>query len=157
PSTTTTTERTPPFDGHLVGSLGVVGVAHDDVLNLRRGPGADHEIIAELPPLTDGLVEIGDWTTSVSGWHQVAIGGQMGWVHCSVNAQCWRYSVIVDRESPQLEGPTAVDLALRIGESRIEEDRRSGEGWTDVVIVDFPAAGSDGPITVDAVGMMDDA
>ena len=35
-------------------TLAVVGVAYDDVLNLRAAPGADQEILERIPPLFDG-------------------------------------------------------------------------------------------------------
>ena len=75
-TTTTTTTTTPPGpttpigDADLPGTafdptpqpgqvLSVIGVAHDDVLNVRRAPGTDQDIVAELGPLADDFVATG--------------------------------------------------------------------------------------------------
>jgi hypothetical protein len=39
--------------------LGVVGVAHDDVLSVWKGPGVSYDIVATLDPLADHVVTTG--------------------------------------------------------------------------------------------------
>lgn len=41
-------------------TLAVIGVAHDDVLNLRAAPGADQKILDGIPPLHDALNALGE-------------------------------------------------------------------------------------------------
>jgi hypothetical protein len=85
---TTTTTGLPgePIDfGPAAGdTIAVIGVAHDDVLNLRAAPGADQEIVAEIPNLADGLTALGN-TRDIgdSFWIEVEYDGTTGWVHYS--------------------------------------------------------------------------
>ncbi|NDV02854.1 SH3 domain-containing protein [Pseudoroseicyclus tamaricis] len=55
----------------------VAGVAADDVLNLREGPGVEHAVIGELAPGAES-VEV----TALSedgGWGRVNVEGRSGW------------------------------------------------------------------------------
>lgn len=91
PETTTTTGSSPmatlpgspidlgwPAPGDV---LAVVGVAHDDVLNLREGPGADQVILATLSPTTADVVATGrSRSLPKSIWHEVSVDNKTGWV-----------------------------------------------------------------------------
>ncbi|MBK0399028.1 META domain-containing protein [Limibaculum sp. M0105] len=75
----------------------VVGVASDDVLNIRADAGASHAKIGEIPPDTDGIRNLGcvgglsfaEWQAATeaeraeaarSRWCKIAYGGIEGWV-----------------------------------------------------------------------------
>ncbi|MEM7399548.1 MAG: SH3 domain-containing protein [Pseudomonadota bacterium] len=55
----------------------VVGVASNDVLNVRSGPGASNRIVGQLPPGTC-FVEVIDQR---GGWYKVSKDGTRGWVN----------------------------------------------------------------------------
>lgn len=54
----------------------VVHVEYDDVLNIRAGPSAGHEIIGEIPPTARGV----RLTGPCRGWCPVSYNGASGWV-----------------------------------------------------------------------------
>ncbi len=56
----------------------VTGVAADDVLNVRSGPGVDNQIIGALAPNASGVEIVG--TTQDRGWGRVSMGEMSGWV-----------------------------------------------------------------------------
>ena len=95
PATTQTTAATTTTPSTLAGeivdfgpgegnALLVVGVAHDDVLNLRSGPGVDYEIISTIEPLSRDVISLG--TTRDIGtafWTLIDHRGSQGWVNLS--------------------------------------------------------------------------
>ncbi|NNF55573.1 MAG: SH3 domain-containing protein [Acidimicrobiales bacterium] len=91
---TTTSEATPPtppdsLPGDLIefgpaqgDQLDVVGVAFDDVLNVRVAPGTDFEIIGTLDPDASGVTATGhNRLLSNSFWVEVEFDDQLGWVN----------------------------------------------------------------------------
>jgi hypothetical protein len=90
PATTITTPSAPttlagepiefgPADDDIVM---VAGVAHDDVLNLRAGPGADQAISEGIPPTYLNLVAKGNTRDLSPGfWVEVDYEGTVGWVN----------------------------------------------------------------------------
>ncbi|MGH8872037.1 MAG: SH3 domain-containing protein [Acidimicrobiia bacterium] len=83
-STTTTSTGLPgePIDfGPAQGdTLAVIGVAHDDVLNLRAAPGADQQILDGIPPVYDALTALGETRElPESFWIAVDYQGTEGW------------------------------------------------------------------------------
>ncbi len=62
--------------------LGVVGVRHDDVLNVRSAPGVAYPIVATLAPTADDVAARGV-TRQIPGalWIEVVAGGITGWVN----------------------------------------------------------------------------
>lgn len=70
-----------PFEfGPVEGaSLAVVGVGHDDVLNVRHVPAG--EIIGTLGPLESGIIAAGrSRKLPTTVWHEVRVGASKGWV-----------------------------------------------------------------------------
>lgn len=55
----------------------VTGVAADDTLNVRSGPGVEHGIIDELAPDASGVEVVA--LSEEGDWGQVQSGGRMGW------------------------------------------------------------------------------
>ena len=55
----------------------VVGVAHNDVLNMRSGPGTSYEVVGQILPGRCG-VRVRE---SRGGWRRVTWRGRTGWVN----------------------------------------------------------------------------
>lgn len=168
-TTTTTTSSTTTTEGELPGEqmdlfpyegaeLVVVGVAADDVLNVRSGPGVDFEVVHELEPLADDLVATGhNRTLGDEGiWAEIEVDGITGWVNvrfvlhlgAANDITTALYPTPADRPSAE----TMLDLGLLVGQARA-----STEPASDIVVVDGPTVGDLGEITVDVIGLGDDS
>ena len=109
-------------------TLKVAGVASDDVLNLRAGPGAEQRIIAKLSPAETGIVARGP-EERVEGqtWRQVEWKGQVGWVNAtyivteSATGTTSRYSV---PDHPNFDAWLDKTLTYRDVETRSTEELR---------------------------------
>lgn len=62
-------------------SWSVRGVAADDVLNVRGGPGADQMKVGELPPYTTGVRVIERREVGRATWSRIEHGATRGWVN----------------------------------------------------------------------------
>lgn len=144
-----------PFEG---AELMVVGVAADDTLNMRSGPGVDFQVVLELDPLTDGIIATGHnrqledgslWSEIVyedgTGWANVAFLLHPGMVE-DVTSQLWPDPVDRPRAA------TLLELGLLVA-----QERASLEPPSEIVVVDGPTVGDLGEITVDVIGMADDS
>lgn len=60
------------------GTYQVVGVAPDDVLNIRSGPGSKYRKIGEIPPNSGCVIKTGKCR---SKWCEVDYAEMHGWVH----------------------------------------------------------------------------
>lgn len=80
PNTTSTVPAVPEAAGYVV-----TGVATDDVLNVRSGPGVEHAVIATLEPGATGVLTTGLATEDLvsDGWWEVRTGAGAGWVNSS--------------------------------------------------------------------------
>lgn len=164
PGTTTTTtalEELPgepiefgPAEGDVVA---VIGVAHDDVLNLREAPGADEEIVGEIPPLEDSLVALGE-TRDVgeSFWIAVDYEGTQGWVHFGfigfLGDTTDETAAVIDDLGETPTADTMEELGLLVAESFASEEPPS-----DITLPIEPTVGDLGEVTYDVVGLGDDA
>ncbi len=62
--------------------IAVVGVAYDDVLNVRIAPGTEFEIIGTLDPLADDVIALGENRLLTSSfWVEIEAGDGAGWVN----------------------------------------------------------------------------
>ena len=83
PAIASTTTTSPP-EGWDDGRYLVVGVADDDVLNVRNNPGASHQIVGTLAP--DARVELDGYSALSDGseWRSVLLeDGTRGWVNAT--------------------------------------------------------------------------
>jgi hypothetical protein len=159
PATTTTATGELPGDpidfGPAAGdTLAVIGVAHDDVLNLRAAPGADQPIVAEIPNTYDSLTAAGE-TRELPGsfWIGVNYEGTPGWV----NLRYIGYLGDTTDETSALIGPvpgaeTMLDLGFLVADFLASEEPPS-----DIVLVEAPTVGDLGEVTYDVIGLGDDA
>jgi hypothetical protein len=156
--TTTTVMSGDPVDlGPSAGAeLGVVGVAHDDVLNLRAAPGADQAIVDEIPPTYDGLVAEGETRTLPAFWTKVDYEGNEGWVNLRYLAYLGTTdditSQVISEMGGRPEAATMTELGRMVAEALSSEDPPS-----DIVEVVEASVGDLGEVTFDIVGLGDDS
>lgn len=142
--------------------LAVVGVAHDDVLNVRILPGADQPIVERLEPLADDVVATGRKRRLPDEggiWAEVTHGIELGWV----NASYLGYLGVVDDWTSQVveanggrvpAGASMEALGQTVAEVFVHTDPAANTRLVQV----GPATGGDvGEITYDVVGFLDDA
>lgn len=168
PTTTTTPTTTPatttpttvpgeaidfgPAEGDV---LGVVGVRHDDVLNVRSGPGTEFPVIAELDPTADDVVALGStWSRPGSLWIEVDAGGEEGWVNLRYVAYLGdtrdaTAELITDMSETRAE--TMLDLGALVAEAV------AGDTDATSVVSVAPSVGDLGEVTYDVVGFGDDS
>ena len=139
--------------------LSVVGVAHDDVLHVRRAPGTDQEIVADLANLADDFVATGRgrMLTRSIWWEVTTTEGIIGWVGSSFTAITGPTSdttaEVVSALGKRPETETMVELGTLVAETlRPDPDMAS-----EIVLVVAPTVGDLGEITYDLVGLGDDA
>lgn len=194
-STTTTTSPTDglaePLDDDLPGdryeygpdagtSLAVVGVDHDDVLNVRDVPFG--EIIATLGlanpiayllevramPSSEPVARFDSWTGAIVAtgrtrklpttvWHEVEVAGITGWASGAYLAPIGLTDDVtarlIDRLGETPEAPTLTDLALTVGEAFA-----SVEPPSRVVVTVGPIIFEGlGEVTVDVLNLGDDS
>ncbi len=162
-SSSTTTNGSTTLPGEPIDSLpqdgdtlGVLGVAHDDVLNVRVIPGADTEIVATAGPTDDDLVSTGvarKLPTTI--WYQVEVDGVTGWINSSfvgfVGATDDATAEFLEgRERPETE--TMEELGELVAEAFASTDPASR-----IVQSVAPTVGDLGEVTYDVVGLGDDS
>lgn len=138
-------------------SFGVVGVAFDDVLNVRAMPGADQKILSTLKPLTTDVMFTGRarlLTSPTAVWYEVDSEGVTGWVHSRFVAPLAGTSDVTHEVIAAAgnipSGSTVDDIGARVAAIR----SRSGDDPPPrIVIVDR----SSEEITYDLLGFYDDS
>ncbi len=154
-----------PFDFEIPRAgdrLAVVGVAHDDVLNVRILPGADQPIVEKLAPLADDVVATGRkrrLPDEGSIWAEVNHGIEIGWVNASYLgylgvADDWTSQVVEANGGRVPAGASMEALGQTVVEVFVHADP---EANTRLVQVGPATAGDVGEITYDEVGFLDDA
>ena len=161
PTTTTSDDDLPgePIDfGPAAGDeVAVVGVAHDDVLNVRAAPGTDSAVVAELEPTATGLIGTGRARSlPQSIWFEVEVEGVTGWVSSAFVGYLGltddATAEVIDTlgETPGAE--TMLDLGMIVAEAMSSEEPPSR-----IVMSVAPTVGDLGEVTYDVVGLGDDA
>ncbi|MEM9607679.1 MAG: hypothetical protein AAGA99_09665 [Actinomycetota bacterium] len=135
----------------------VVGVDREDVLNVRSGPGVDADIVATLAPTAAGVVTTGRaQALSSSIWYEVEVDGVAGWVNIAFLA----LPGVVTDETAAVEAALG---ALPVAETLVDLGTAtaavfaSDEPASDVVVSVAPTIGDLGEITIDVMGLGDDA
>ncbi len=158
---TSTTLAGEPFDlGPGAGDvLGVIGVAFDDVLNVRSGPGTDQPIVAQLHPTYAEIVATGQHrllTRTI--WNEVTVDGTTGWANSSFMAYLGTVDDATARYVANTFGgktpsaATMLDLGMLVADSAKSEDPPSR-----ITVTVAPSTGDLGEVTIDVVGLGDDA
>lgn len=161
PTTSASTEPTmpgEPFDGFVAEGdvVGVMGVAHDDVLNVREGPGTDQSIVARAAPTAVDVVATGQARSLPSSiWYEVTVDGSTGWASAAflafIGATDDATAEFLDGQ-PLPEAETMVGLADLVAAGFASQDPPSL-----IVQSVAPTVGDLGEITYDVVGLGDDA
>lgn len=150
-----------PFDGPPVhgmpATLAVIGVAADDVLNVRAGPGVDADVVATLAPLATDVAATGAARLLPGSiWLEVEVDGTTGWANSSFFAYLGSTDDITSQLLSEVDSrpsaPTLEELAEEVAALVASEDPPS-----EVVISDGPDVGDLGEVTVDVIGTGDDA
>lgn len=165
PPEATTTSTTAP--GDLPGQpidfgpaaddeVAVIGVAHDDVLNLRAGPGPDQEILTGIPPLDDSLTARGQTRDiGTAFWILLSHDGTEGWVnlrYIGYLGETTDETAAVQRRIGLPEAETMERLGMIVAESFTSEEPES-----DIILTVAPTVGDLGEVTYDVIGLGDDA
>jgi hypothetical protein len=161
PGTTTTTGLPgEPIDfGPAEGDvLMVIGVRHDDVLNLRAGPGTSQAIRDEIPPTFDDLVARGNTRQLPSSlWVEVSYENTTGWVSLKFVGYEGDTTDETARIVSEL-GETPVEATMTaLGELVAEQFASQDEPESDIVQVTAVTTGDLAEVTYDVVGLGDDA
>lgn len=142
--------------------LGVVGVAHDDVLNVRALPGANQPIVGTLDPLADDVTTTGrlrHLPAENNIWAEIEHGAGVGWVNAYYLAYLgaaddWTHQAV---ENNGGRTPTAASMEA-LGDTVTavfgQHDRSEG---SHTVQVTAATVGDLGEITYDVIGFLDDA
>lgn len=141
-------------------TLAVMGVRHDDVLNVRALPGTDQRVVDTLAPTADDFTATGRariLTRTI--WFEVTTSsGTEGWLNSSYVA---RLGPVIDITSDVVaeigEIPTArnmTELGALVADTVVDED--SSEPTT-VTLTVAESVGDLGEVTYDVVGLADDA
>ena len=160
-ATTTSTLAGDPFDiGPMAGDvLMVVGVAFDDVLNVRTGPGTDQPIVATLDPLFTDVVATGEHRIMTSSiWNEITAAGVTGWA----SARFMAFQGPVDDVTSRLIAdefggviPTA-DSMLELG-MLIADAVKSDDPASVITVAAAPNTGDLGDVVIDVIGLGDDS
>jgi hypothetical protein len=146
----------PPVQGRAA-TLAVVGVAHDDVLNVRAGPGTDQPVVGTLEPLATDVAATGRARRlPASIWLEVELGEGTGWSSSRYLAFLGPTDDVTSQVVAAVGGlpsaETLVELATDVATVRASVDPASR-----IVISDGPSVGDLGEVTVDVVGLGDDS
>lgn len=139
-----------PYEGAL---LAVVGVAADDTLNVRSGPGTSFDVVVELAPLDDGFTATGRNRTLDDGsfWSEVVAEGVTGWANGAYLAQLGTRRDISGDVTAPVEEPDTASAALAVAGDLYPTPE--GGPVPDVTLVGESATEA----TVDVIGLGDDA
>jgi hypothetical protein len=136
--------------------LSVVGVAHDDVLNVRVGPGIFNDIVDTLDPTGTTTAAGNARDLGLAIWVEHATGDAAGWSNYAFLA----FAGATDDATAEVVGllgevPTADSmpaLGLIVAQSLASEDPPSF-----IVMSVAPSVGDLGEVTYDVIGLGDDA
>lgn len=144
-----------PLEGEVVG---VIGVAFDDTLFVHQQPGENSPLTGNLANLADDVVGTGEGRLlPASIWWRIEWQGVEGWVGSGFMA---RIGATIDLTAQAIElngnagmsAETMVDLG-----NQVADLLKSEEPASRVVVSVAPTVGDLGEITLDIVGLGDDA
>ena len=149
-----------PYDGpgpSLGDRVAVVGVAFDDSLNVRSGPGVGFKVVAVLDPEANDIAVSGDAVLLPSSiWYGVDADGVTGWVNSSyialVGATQDATSELVALHGSIPAADTMRELGAVVAEYFVSEEPGSR-----IVLTVAPSVGDLGEVVYDVVGLADDA
>jgi hypothetical protein len=140
--------------------VAVVGVAHDDVLNVREGPGTSFDIVSTLDPTTVDIPVTGKaWLLANSLWYEIAIDSGTGWVNSSFIGLLGATDDATVLVHDMLGNPLAADDFHYLG-ATIADAFLGAEGSSWIALVEVSQGGSSSAIPsvmFDTIGLSDDS
>jgi hypothetical protein len=150
-------ERVSGFGPRAGRRLAVFGVAYDDRLEVRAGPGADQRLVAELGPLDDSVTATGHTRRlrDRTVWHEVETGDVSGWVESGnlfyLGPTNDLTSFVVRRIGRYPEADTMTELAVTVAGVFANPDSVT-------LAIPVPPSSGDAPeVTVDVGGLDGDS
>lgn len=142
-----------PGGAPSVGDLAVVGVERDDVLNVRRAPGAGSAKVAELAPTAAGFTATGQ-SRDLSGgrWTEIETEGATGWVNARYLALVGQTEDVTAMFAEPVRARSMARLGVLMVDRLYPDPPRPS-----VVVVDGPRRGDLTEMVVDVVGIGDDS
>jgi hypothetical protein len=137
-------------------TLAVVGVPHHDVLNVRSGPGVAAPVTTTLAPRADVVATGVARQLPRSIWTEVDVDGVTGWVNASYLAYLGETTDVTAEVVADLGADRTARTMPQLGRA-VARTRASTDPESAVVVVARPAAGDLGEVTVDVIGLGDDA
>jgi uncharacterized protein YraI len=143
-----------PYQG---AKLAVAGVAADDTLNVRSGPGTEFDVVYDLGPTAGATATGHNRSVGDAGfWSEISADGRTGWANTSFLLQPGQVDDITASLFPTpADRPTAKTMA-ELGQA-VARRRASEEPPSRIVVVEHPTVGDLGEITVDVIGLGDDS
>lgn len=155
----------PPLPGERVAifpyagaRLAVVGVAAGDTLHVRAGPGVEFEVLFDLAPLATNARATGHNRSVGRGpfWSEINVDGRTGWANSRFLLQPGQVSDITANLFPTPADRPIGKTLFEVGQT-VARLRASKEPPSNIVVVDGPTVRDLGEITVDVIGLGDDA
>lgn len=145
-----------PGEGAVVS---VVGVASDDVLNVRRLPDVTSDILDELDPLTDDVELTGrKRLLTTSAWWEIDLGDDVGWANSAFLAPTAATNDITSQLLADMGGAVTADSVDGVIDQVIDHFTQGvDEPVPDVVVSSAPSDGDLIEGTVDVTGYPDDS
>jgi hypothetical protein len=144
-----------PYEG---ARLAVVGVAVNDKLNVRSGPGVEFDIVFSLGPLAMNATATGH-NRSVGErefWSEITVANQTGWARTAFLLQPGQITDVTAALFPTPADRPKAETMRQLGQV-VAGRRASTDPASRIVVVDEPPVGDLGEITVDVIGLGDDA
>jgi len=137
--------------------LSVLGVRHDDVLNVRHVPGLDGEVVDTLAPTSDDSVATGRSRQLPNSiwWEVITSRGARGWVSARYTGVTGVTTDVTAEVLADLGRPSATTVA-DVGRL-VAESRSEGEPTWAIEMVVPPSYGDLAQVTFDVAGLGDDA
>ncbi len=149
----TPTEFGPPAGG----TVAVAGVAFDDVLNVRSGPGTSNPVVATLGPTATARATGNNRQLSDNSfWYEVETGGVTGWAGAPFLLGSGSTDDITSRVISQLGTRPSAPNMLALGRT-VADSQASNDVQSKIVVVVAPTTGDLGEVTYDVIGLADDS
>jgi hypothetical protein len=145
-----------PFGAGAV--LAVVGVSHDDVLPLRRGPATTFPAVATLGPVAEGMISTGrGWRAEgMPWWIEVSTADVTGWADLRFLAGRDGTDDATAQVIRRLDSRPVAETMLDLGRM-VAEAMASREPPSSIVMSVAPSVADLGEVTYDVVGLGDDS
>jgi len=147
-----------PFGRAIEGeTYSVVGVAFDDSLNVRIGPGPDFAVVAQLDPTGSAVATGQDRLVDSGLWIRLDVNGTAGWANYRLLSLLGQTDDITSQVRDAWAGDEPAPETMEELGQLVAETRASQEPESRIVIVVEATVGDLGEITVDVLDLGDDS